>query len=274
MDDYSRAIAGYALNLAPPSALQTALALHQAIGRKGEPGWHIGGIPEVCSTDHGTDFTSRHLEQVAADLKMQLVFSTAGVPRGRGKIERFFGTVGQLLLSTLAGYTPPGASPPPAPTLTLSDLDGRPRAFLIDDYHQRIHGETHERPQARWDAGGFLPRLPTSPEQLDLLLLTVATPRTVHPDGIRFQGMRYLDLTLGAYVGEVVTIRDDPRDLAEPRVYHQDRFRCRAICPELAGQTLALKDGVRARTERWVGGGAARHPHRARAAGPPVPGRP
>lgn len=250
MDDYSRAIAGYALNLAAPSALQTALALRQAIGRKGEPGWHLCGIPEVFYTDHGADFTSRHLEQVAADLKMQLVFSRVGAPRGRGKIERFFGTVNQLFLCTLPDYTPPGTSPPAAPTLTLSELDARLRIFLIEDYHQRVHGETGARPQERWDAGGFLPRLPDSPEQLDLLLLTVATPRTVHPDGIRFQGLRYLDLTLAAYVGEAVTIRYDPRDLAELHIYHRGRFLCRAICPELAGQTIALKDLVRARTEQ------------------------
>jgi len=40
-DDYSRAIAGYAVNLGAPSALQTALALRQAIWRKTEPGWHV-----------------------------------------------------------------------------------------------------------------------------------------------------------------------------------------------------------------------------------------
>jgi len=33
-------------------------------------------------------FTSRHIEQVAADLKIRLVFSLLGQPRGRGKIER------------------------------------------------------------------------------------------------------------------------------------------------------------------------------------------
>ncbi len=44
-DDHSRAIAGYAVNLDAPSALQTALALRQAIWRKSEPGWHVCGIP-------------------------------------------------------------------------------------------------------------------------------------------------------------------------------------------------------------------------------------
>ena len=117
-------------------------------------------------------------------------------------------------------------------------------------YHQRVHGETGGAPQARWDAGGFLPRLPESAEQLDLLLLTVAKTRRVHQDGIHFQGLRYLDLTLAAYVGEWVTIRYDPRDLAEVRVYHRDRFLCRAICPELAGATIALKDLIQARDAR------------------------
>ena len=44
--------------------------------------------------------------------------------------------------------------------------------------------------------------MPESLEQLDLLLLTVAKPRKVHPDGIQFQGLRYLDPVLAAYVGE------------------------------------------------------------------------
>jgi putative transposase len=47
----------------------------------------------VLYTDNGSDFTSQHLEQVAADLKMRLVFSTPGVARGRGRIERFFSTI-------------------------------------------------------------------------------------------------------------------------------------------------------------------------------------
>lgn len=249
LDDYSRAVAGFALSLHAPSALQTALALRQAIWRKADSHWPVCGIPDVFYTDHGSDFTSRHLEQVAADLPMTLVFSTAGVPRGRGKIERFFRTVNQLFLSALPGYTPPGASVVP-PTLTLPELDARLHRFLVEDYHHRTHGETGQPPRARWEAGGFLPRLADSLEQLDLLLLTVATSRRVHQDGIRFQGFRYLDLTLAAYVGEAVVIRYDPRDLAEVRVYHHDAFLCRAICQEFAGQTIGLDDLVRARNER------------------------
>jgi len=89
MDDYSRAIAGYYISFDAPSALQTALALKQGIWRKNNPAWHICGIPEILYTDHGSDFTSHHIEQVCLDLKIRLIFSTIGEPRGRGKIERF-----------------------------------------------------------------------------------------------------------------------------------------------------------------------------------------
>ena len=69
---------------------------------------------------------------------------------------------------------------------------------------------------------------------LDLLLLTVATPRKVQRDGIHCHGLRYFSITLAAYVGEPVTVRYDPRDLAEIRVYHRDAFLCRAVSPDIA----------------------------------------
>ena len=104
MDDYSRAVAGYFLSFEDPSALHTSLALRQAIWRKEDSRWSICGIPEVLYTDHGSDFTSRHLEQVGADLKIRLAFSIPVKPRGRGRIERFFSTVNEMFLCELDGY--------------------------------------------------------------------------------------------------------------------------------------------------------------------------
>jgi putative transposase len=251
-DDYSRAVAGYLLSFQAPSALHTALALHQAIWRKAEAHWHVCGIPDIFYTDHGSDFISQHMEQVSAGIKMQLVFSQPGRPRGRGRIERFFNTVNQLFLCTQPGYTPPDtpAAIAPTPILTLMEFEKNWRTFLLEEYHQRAHSETGQAPKARWEAGGWLPRLPESLEQLDLLLLTVAKTRRVQQDGIRFQGLRYLDLTLAGYVGEDVTIRYDPRDMAEIRVYHQEQFLCRAVCQEIAEQTLSLKEIIAARRQR------------------------
>jgi putative transposase len=250
-DDHSRAIAGYAVNLGAPSALQTALALRQAIWRKAEPGWHVCGIPAVFYTDHGSDFTSRHMEQAAAGLGMRLVFSLPGQPRGRGKVERYMDTINQMCLAALPGYAPRGTTDRAGQArLSPAELDTAVGTFIINVYNHRVHGETGQPPQARWEAGGFLPRLPESLEQLDLLLLTVAKPRKIHPDGIRFQGLRYLDSVLAAYVGESVIIRYDPCDLAEIRVFHRGRFLGRAICPDLAVTTVSLKEITAARSAR------------------------
>jgi putative transposase len=97
-------------------------------------------------------------------------------------------------------------------------------------------------PSQAWLGQGWLPRMPESLEALDLLLVMVAKSRLVRRDGVHFQGLRYLDPTLAAYVGEPVTIRYDPRDIAEIRVFHHHRFLCRAINPAHAGRTVTLKD--------------------------------
>jgi putative transposase len=248
LDDYSRAIAGYALSFSAPSAIQTALALRQAIGRKDRPGWQVCGIPGILYSDHGSDFTSRHLEQVAADLKIQLINSRVGRPRGRGKIERFFQSISQVLLPRLPGYAPAGTAP--NAKLTLTEITMELERFLVDEYHHEPHTTTGFEPQERWVSGGFLPRMPESLEQLDLLLLTVPKTRRVHPDGIRFSGLRYIDPTLAAYVGEEVLLRYDPRDVAEVRVFHDGRFVCRAVCQELAGETVPLREVIQARNRR------------------------
>ena len=249
LDDYSRAIAGYFVFFSAPSALQTSLALRQAVWRKTNPAWHICGIPSVLYTDHGSDFTSQHIEQVSAELKIQLVFSTVGKPRGRGKIERFFETLAQLFLSQLPGYAPSGHLQV-TPKLTLSEFTQELERFLIHQYNKTPHSTTEMAPQTRWEQGGFLPQMPQSLEQLDLLLLTVAKGRRIHRDGIRFQGLRYIDLTMATYVGEEVIIRYDPRDMAEIRVYYKNKFLCRAVCQELAGQTVGLKQIIQARDKR------------------------
>ena len=46
------------------------------------------------------------------------------------------------------------------------------------------------------------------------------------------------------------TIRFDPRDMGEIRVFYRDRFLCRAISAELAGETIPLRDVIRVRNQR------------------------
>ena len=75
------------------------------------------GLPDVLYVDHGSDFTSNQLAHTAVDLHIRLIHSTVARPQGRGKIERFFGTINTELLATLPGHITEG-HPWPTPKLS------------------------------------------------------------------------------------------------------------------------------------------------------------
>ena len=182
-------------------------------------------------------------------ISQSMLHSAVARPQGRGKVERLFGTLNTELLCDLPGYLVNG-KPATAPRLSLSALDAALGAHIISHYNAREHQEIDAIPRVAWLGNGWVPRIPQSLEALDLLLIEVATARIVRRDGIHFEGLRYLDATLAAYVGESVTVRYDPRDLAEIRVFHHDRFLCRAINQQHSDQTLSLKDIQAARVAR------------------------
>ncbi|MHA7210467.1 Mu transposase C-terminal domain-containing protein [Arthrobacter sp. MDT1-65] len=252
LDDYSRAIAGYTVFLGAPTAERTALALHQAVNRKANPAWPVSGLPDVLYSDHGSDFTSARLEQVCLDTHIQLIHSRVAVPQGRGKIERFYGTIATELLPHLPGHIPHGMNGKPVspPALNLEDLDGILERFIVTDYNQRKHSQTGDTPAHRWASAGFIPRSPARPDDLDLLLLTAAATRKVQRDGVQFASTRYISPVLAAYVGEHVTVRFNPRDVGEIRVYFNNEYLCRAIAPELAAASVSLEELRAARSTR------------------------
>ncbi len=241
VDDHSRAVVGYMVMLGAPSALNTSLALRQAIWRKADPAWPVCGIPDVLHVDHGSDFTSLHLEQAATDLRIRLIHSTIARPQGRGKIERLFRTINTELLPELPGNLRNG-KPASPPRLSLAELDAAIGAYIVSTYNARPHRAIGMAPVDAWRGDGWLPRMPDTLAELDALLVMVAKPRTVHRDGIRFEGLHYFDPTLAAYVGEPVTIRYDPRDMGEVRVFHRNTFLCRAVSANHAGDSITLKD--------------------------------
>ena len=73
-----------------------------------------------------------------------------------------------------------------------------------------------------------------------------------------FMNLRYGSIILVAFVGEPVTIRYDPRDLAEIKVYFTDgTFLCKAVCQDIADLTISLRELLAARkaikkTVRWT----------------------
>ena len=247
LDDYSRAVCGYMVFLGAPSAMNTALALRHAIWPKNDPNWPMCGLPDVLYVDHGTDFTSHHLAQTTKELHFQIIYSTIARPQGRGKIERIFGTINTELLAELPGYLTRGQRHP-EPVLTLPELDTAIGEFISAKYHRRTHPETGDSPYRTWIGDGWLPRLPETIDDLNLLLLTVAKTRIVHRDGVRFQGLRYVSPLLAAYVKEQVVI-GTTRDISEIHVFHKNSTSVRPWTLITHRPTVSLKD-IQARAHR------------------------
>ena len=262
---------GYRLSFDAPSAYQTGLALRQAIWKKDDARWPACGIPDAFYTDHGSDFTSARMEQVAAQLSMKLIFSQVGRPRGRGKIERFFRSVREMVLPGLSGYIPrvkrsyrsarkkqqrkmamAGRTERQA-SLTLAQFDAHFRKWVLESYHHRRQRRIQGQPVERWQQGKWLPRLPEQQAELDLLLLREVKSRQVHQEGIFFQGYRYMDTALAGHVGTAVVMYYDPLDLTSVSVYakkghgEEERFLCVAHCQELGDQAVSLKELTQAR---------------------------
>ena len=248
-DDYSRCVCGFYLSVDHPNALHTALALRHAIYPKGKATWPVCGIPQRLYTDRGRDFLSKHLAEICLRLHIEVVRTRPRRPRGKGKVERLFGSLNTGLLRTLPGYTKAPAPDPSPSLLTLKQLEAKLEAFITDVYLVRAHRSTGQPPLERWQAGGFVPQQPPDWSILDTLLLTVSRPRRILKDGIHFRGLRYLSTVLTAYVGEWVTIRYDPRDLAEIRVYLGEACIGKAVCVLISDQTVSLKELDKARRQ-------------------------
>ena len=94
IDDHSRALVGYRWGLSEDTVRLEA-ALRAALASR--------GLPRAIYVDNGSAFVSAQLLRACASLGIRLVHSRPGRPQGRGKIERFFGTVrGQFLVEVQA----------------------------------------------------------------------------------------------------------------------------------------------------------------------------
>jgi putative transposase len=244
LDTYSRAVMGYHLSLYEPSSMSVCLTLRQAIWKKPVVEWPMCGIPQQLHLDQGSDFTSRHLEQVAADLGITLIFATPYLARAKGKIERFWRTLNEQLWCELPGYVGSDLKNRPeniAPVLTLSEIERYLVAYFLAVYHVRPHTTTGDPPILRWQKAGFEPRMPASLRQMDLLL-SMSQSRKVLRDGIHMNGLIYWANELAGMIEERVLVRFDPQNVAFAVVYHQNRYLCTASVPELSGVKISLKE--------------------------------
>ncbi len=103
VDDYSRAIMGWAISLQPTSAevlaaLRDALVVHHGRGP-------FGGVPQRLRWDHGLEFAAGAVGHAALSLGIEPNPAAPYAPHEKGKVERLHRTIADTFVATLPGYT-------------------------------------------------------------------------------------------------------------------------------------------------------------------------
>lgn len=188
------------------------------------------GLPLALYCDNGAAFSSHDLALACARLDVALIHTPPYQPQGRGKVERFFGTVRSRFLDVLE----------PDALASVDTLNAAFDTWLDSDYHRRVHSSLGTTPLARF-LDSERPKRWVSRQEIDLhfhctLKRKVRSDSTVSIHGVRYE-------TPAEWIGRTVELRhpvDDPKTLTlfaggEPSVLlkpvdpeHNDRLNRRA----------------------------------------------
>jgi putative transposase len=219
IDDNSRFLPGCQF-IRRPDAVRFAAVLRGAITRH--------GIPEILYCDNGSCFADESLARTCAVLGIKLTHSQPGRPQGRGKIERVLETIQQQFLVEITGDD---AHPARHQVKDLQELNDLLDRWVRAVYHARVHSETGETPQARYQAAGP----PALPEPVLLreafqwsAVRLVRKTATVALEGNVYSVDPFL-------TGRKVELVFDPFDLADITVWWGGRRVGRAV-PQVIGR--------------------------------------
>lgn len=186
------------------------------------------GLPRKLYVDNGAAFRNHTLRYACGRLGIALLHATPYTPEGKGKIERLFKTMRMQLLPLL----------PETPSLAA--LNERLQKWIDEDYHQRVHSSTGQKPLERYLEHVSLLR--KAPEDLREyfrfpLQRKVDKDRTVSIYGRLYEAPTGL-------IGNTVTVLYHPQDMSRIEVIFQERSR---------GFLLPLSPTVNCRVRRVTG---------------------
>lgn len=220
IDDYSRLIvhAQFYWYERLPNLENT---LHKAILKR--------GIPEVFYVDNGQVYSAHQINAICAELGIRKISCKPYSPEGKGKIERFFGTVRADFLTELTHEK----------VRHLQQLNNKFWAWTEQEYHQKIHSATNETPNIRWrqTVTSFMKKI--DEKQLQSIFLwrekrKVSKLGLVSLCGLQFEVSSIL-------VGKSVEVKYNHFDLSEVFIYLDGRFIQKAKQTKISRWNTAKK---------------------------------
>jgi len=165
------------------------------------------GLPRKIYVDNGAAFRSHTLRYACGRLGIALLHATPYTPEGKGKIERFWKTVRMQFFPLLPQ------------SISLAQLNERLRAWIEEDYHQRVHSSTAQKPLERYLEHVSLLR--KAPEDLREYF-RVPLERKVDKDRTVSISGRLYEAPAGL-IGNTVTVLYHPTDMSRIEVIFQER---------------------------------------------------
>lgn len=177
------------------------------------------GLPKAIYVDNGQVFHATQFGAALATLGIKKMHSPPYKPEGRGKIERFFGTVREQFLPEVAA-----AQSGPSRIGDLALLNTSFWAWLEQIYHARVHTETGQTPFERFTTGpGFDQIQIPDPDTLRQAFLWRVTRKVSWSSTVELQGNTY-HVDLGNFLrGQRIELRFDPFDLTHLDIYRDGK---------------------------------------------------
>ncbi len=203
--------------------------------------WPVFGRPRRLSVDRAAENLGHDLKALAPDLPIKVIDAKAGrMPRLKGGIERFLGTLNRTLLQEQRGTTFSNIverddyDPKKNAVITFEELLELVHRWIIDVYMRRKHSGINDVPIRLWaeKIQLYRPAQVENAQQLIPLFGRVET-RTLRRDGIRFRNLFYqspelmmllknaafLKKATNAHGRTEVRFRYDPSNLEAIQVY-------------------------------------------------------
>lgn len=185
------------------------------------------GLPEVLYCDNGAPFANANLARTCAVLGIRLVHSAPYSPEGRGKQERLNRYIRERFLAEACHQ---GIE-------NLDELNDRFLAWVAQVANRRIHDQTNQSPEERFEAAG--PPRAAKPALLADAFRWSVQRKVTRTATVSLDGNHYsVDPAL---VGRRVELRFEPEDLTGIEVWFEGR-KAGAATPFVIGHHTPRRD--------------------------------
>jgi len=167
------------------------------------------GVPAQIYVDHGSIYSSNHLQGICGRLGIHLSHTRPYKPQGRGKLERFFSSVQNSFLPELEIMLKDKV-------MSVEEINDYFFIWLRQHYHEKVHSATKGKPMLCFEEDAYPLKRVDLAALIDAFL--VEEQRTVDKTGVfRLNGSEYQ--TVLELARMKITVRYDPFDPETVQVY-------------------------------------------------------